>query len=94
MSKNSTRSKKFGPKFHPSPLQVTEVGDYGLLPENPTNGRTLERKEWKEKKLLMYILLRLWRELQLTLLSEPLFHAQLSLLDKRDPATGDRPSED
>ena len=42
MPKNNTRSKKFEPKFHPTPLQVTEVGDYGLLLENPTNGKTFQ----------------------------------------------------
>ena len=42
LPKNNTRSKKFEPKFHPTKLQVTEVVDYGLLFENPTNGKTFQ----------------------------------------------------
>ena len=43
LPKNNTRSKKLESKFHPTPLQVTEVGNYGLHLENPTNGKTFHR---------------------------------------------------
>ena len=45
LPKNNTRSKKFEPKFHPTPFQVTEVGDYGLRFENPTNGKTFQHRK-------------------------------------------------
>ena len=53
MPKNNTRSKKFEPKFHPTAIQVTEVGDCGLLAVNPTKGRTFQCHK-NDVKLLMH----------------------------------------
>ena len=49
-------------------------------------------KKKEIKKLLMYLLLRLWRGLQLTMLPEPRFHADLNLLERRSLETRDRPA--
>ena len=42
LPKNNTLSKKSEPKFHPTPLQFTEVGGYGLFLENPTNRKRFQ----------------------------------------------------
>ena len=43
LPKNNTCSEKFETKFHPTPIQVTEGGDYVLLLENSANRKTFQR---------------------------------------------------